>query len=127
MIYRLSNIMRSNDNGHDDDEDDPGVSTSWHVVWAVLWARLPAAMIGYKSMWALLIIMIIVIIITEQQERVPPAPSGEGGPREAFNKSMVKIREEAEDEGRQIIHFNNTLVFTLTLSKSDRVTHKKAP
>ena len=76
-------------------------------------------------MWALLIIMIIVIIITEQQERVPPAPSGEGGPREVFNKSMVKIREEAED--RQIIHFNNTLVFTLTLSKSDRVTHKKAP
>ena len=84
-------------------------------------------MIGYKSMWALLIIMIIVIIITEQQERVPPAPSGEGGPHEAFNKSMVKIREEAEDEGLQIIHFNNTLVFTLTLSKSDRVTHKKAP
>ena len=82
-------------------------------------------MIGYKSMWALLIIMIIVIIITEQQERVPPAPSGEGGPPEAFNKSLVKIREEAEEEGRQTIHFNN--MFTLTLSKSDRVTHKKAP
>ena len=61
---QTANVMRFNDNGHDDDEDDPRVSTSWHVVWAVLWARLPAAMIGYKSMWALLIIMIIVIIIT---------------------------------------------------------------
>ena len=72
-------------------------------------------------MWALLIIMIIVIIIT-----VPPAPSGEGGPHDAFNKSVVKIKEEAEDEGRQTINFNNTLVFTLPMFKSDRVTHKKA-
>ena len=105
MIYRLSNIMRSNDNGHDDDEDDPRVSTSWHVVWAVLWARLPAAMIGYKSMWALLIIMIIVIIITEQQERVPPAPCGEGGPHErpparaGWRSGRQSTRAEAEEAG----------------------------
>ena len=56
----------------------------------------------------------------------PPAPIGEGGPHDAFNMSMVKIREEAEDEDRQTINFNNTLVFTLPMFKSDRVTHKKS-